>query len=69
MSKKYRRLTRISDLKAERISKHIDLATESLSHALLITGDERSIKESIFNAIFHLESCSETNEKPLAGDK
>lgn len=68
-SKKYRRLVRLSQIKAEKVNQHIDLATGSLSNALLITGDERAIKESIFNAIFHLENCSKFNESNSQGSK
>lgn len=59
----------INQTKAEKIIQHIDLASDALSNALLITGDERAIKESIFNAIFHLENYSQFNESNSEGGK
>lgn len=55
--------------KAEKIIQHIDLASGALSNALLIISDERAIKEAIFNAIFHLENCSQFIESNSEGSK
>jgi hypothetical protein len=65
--KKYRRLSRLSQIKAEKLEQHLNLATDALSNALLIEGDQRAVAENVFNALFHLESCSELNENNLEG--
>jgi hypothetical protein len=67
--KKYRRLSRLLQIKAERINQQLNLANDALSIALLIEGDQRAIKESIFNALHYLENCSEINKNYLVGAK